>query len=78
MRSNNGVPSKVTQVHREVPGHSGKAQESGEKNYMAGTMKDMNAIIGSKGSSGKEMGMGGVDIKGADGSHKIGFKSHKG
>ena len=74
MRSNNGVPSKVTQVHHEVPGHSGKAQESGEKNYMAGTMKDMDAIIGSKGSSGKEMGMGGVgDNRGTGTDQEIGF-----
>ena len=79
-RTNNGVSSKVTHnIKREVAGHSGKAQESGEANYKAGTMADMASHNGPKGSSGKEMGMGGVgDNKGTDGSDKIGFRSHKG
>ena len=72
MRDNNGVRSKVTHdvgrgSENRGGGQAGKmAEEGGNKSTGAEVSEryrapsDMRAITGSKGSSGKEMDMGGV------------------
>ena len=84
-RSNNGVRSKVTHdagrgsIERGE-GRAGRDGDEGglkpvggEVGYKGLASNDMTAITGSKGSSGTEKGMGGIEIKG-DEEHRDFFK----
>lgn len=81
MRTNNGRPVKTTnnaQRHSEDEGGSmaGTMREGSAANDMSAPvkMRDCEAITGSKGSSGKEMNMGGVgDNRGAGRDAEEGF-----
>jgi hypothetical protein len=84
-RENNGVKSKITHDagRGSIERGSGQAGKMGEEGGLTPVgaevsrhdraSSDMQAITGSRGSSGTEKGMGGIEIKG-DEEHRDFFK----